>query len=90
MEKNNQVLILPAGGSREPASIKSVTSNKHYINMDGKEVFKFAVRIMEKSSLSALEKANIAIDDLDFLVPPHQANIRIIDAARKKIKSTYR
>ncbi len=63
---------MPAGGSREPASIKSVTSNKHYINMDGKEVFKFAVRIMEKSSLSALEKKQIlaSLIDLDFLDAP--------------------
>lgn len=82
--ENREVLIVPAGGSKEPASIESITNNHHYISMDGKEVFKFAVRIMEKSSLSALEKANMNIDDLNFLVP-HQANIRIIDSARKKL-----
>ena len=82
--EKGDVLILPAGGSREPASIESVKARRHYVNMDGREVFKFAVRIMEKSSLTALKKANMDIGDLDFLVP-HQANIRIIDSARKKL-----
>ena len=53
--------------------------------MDGREVFKFAVRAMENSFIRALELANLDLEDLDFLVP-HQANIRIIDSARKKLK----
>lgn len=78
------VLIVPAGGSRLPASIDTVNKKLHAIQMEGKEVFKFAVRIMEKASLNALEKANLNLEDLDFLVP-HQANIRIIDSALKKL-----
>jgi len=79
------VLIVPAGGSKLPASHETVNENLHTMQMDGKEVFKFAVRIMEKASINAIEKANLKIEDIDFLVP-HQANIRIIDSALKKLK----
>lgn len=79
------VLIVQAGGSRLPSSIETVDSKQHAIQMDGKEVFKFAVRIMEKSSVNVLEKAGLDLEELDFLLP-HQANIRIIDAALKKLK----
>lgn len=82
---NGSVLTQPAGGSRLPASIETVENRLHFIKMDGKEVFKFAVRVMERASMNALEKANIKLEDLDFLVP-HQANMRIIDAAAKKLK----
>lgn len=81
---NGDSLIQPGGGSREPASIKSIENNLHYIHMDGKEVFKFAVRVMGKSAMTVLEKANMSIDDLDYLIP-HQANIRIIESSRKKL-----
>lgn len=82
---NGEVLIVPAGGSKMPASHESVDNRLHSFKMDGKEVFKFAVRVIEKSSLNVLEKANLTLDDIDFFVP-HQANIRIIDAAMKKLK----
>ena len=82
---NGDVLIVPAGGSRLPTTIETVTNKLHSIQMEGKDVFKFAVRIMVKASLDAVEKANLKLEDLDFLVP-HQANIRIIDAALKKLK----
>jgi 3-oxoacyl-[acyl-carrier-protein] synthase-3 len=81
---NGDALILPAGGSRMPASIETVTDRLHSIKMDGKEVFKFAVRVMEKASLNVLENVHLKLEDLDFLIP-HQANVRIIDAARKKL-----
>jgi len=76
---------MPAGGSRLPASYETVSNNLHTINMDGREVFKFAVRVIEKTSLNALNKANITLDGIDYLVP-HQANIRIIESATKKLK----
>lgn len=82
---SGDVLIQPAGGSRLPASIDTIENRLHSIKMDGKEVFKFAVRVMERASKNALEKANLQLEDLDFLVP-HQANTRIIDAAAKKLK----
>ncbi|WP_333657574.1 beta-ketoacyl-ACP synthase III [Tissierella praeacuta] len=80
-----EVLTQPAGGSRIPASIDTIESKLHFIKMDGKEVFKFAVRVMEKTSINTLKKANLELNDLDFLIP-HQANMRIIDAAAKKLK----
>lgn len=83
--RGGSTLIQPAGGSRTPATQESVKDRLHYLKMDGKEVFKFAVRAMESSSLETLEKSGIDIEDLDFLVP-HQANKRIIDSARKKLK----
>ena len=83
---NGEVLVQPAGGSRLPASMDTVENRLHFIKMDGKEVFKFAVRVMERASTNALEKANLQLGDLDFLVP-HQANMRIIDAAAKKFKT---
>lgn len=80
-------LTLPAGGSRTPASHDTVDQRLHYIKMDGSEVFKFAVRIMAKSSKTVIDKAGWSMDDLDYLVP-HQANIRIISSAGKKLHLT--
>ena len=78
-------LIVPAGGSKNPASLETVNNGDNYLRMEGREVFKFAVRKMPEATLKALEKANLGLEDLDFLVP-HQANMRIIDAAAKKLK----
>ncbi|NLC03504.1 MAG: ketoacyl-ACP synthase III [Tissierellia bacterium] len=78
-------LIVPAGGSRTPTTSETLKQKQHLLQMDGKEVFKFGVRIMEKATRKALEKANLTTEDVDFLVP-HQANIRIIDSATKKLK----
>lgn len=79
------LLIVPSSGSRMPTSEETVRENLHTIQMEGKEVFKFAVRIMEKSSMNVLDKANLQVEDLDFFIP-HQANMRIIDSALKKLK----
>ncbi len=78
-------LTQPAGGSRRPASLETVENKLHTVHMNGKEVFKFAVRAMEKASITALEKADISLDEIDFLIP-HQANIRIINSAAKRLK----
>ncbi|HHU64346.1 MAG TPA: ketoacyl-ACP synthase III [Clostridiales bacterium] len=78
------VLKLPAGGSRMPASHETVEKKLHYIDMDGSEVFKFAVRIMASTTKEVLKKANISLEDIDLLIP-HQANIRIIDGAIKRL-----
>lgn len=72
-------LIMPGGGSRDPEIKKS-----RYIWMDGKEVFKFAVSVLPESVKKVTEKAGINISDIDLLIP-HQANIRIIDFALKKL-----
>ncbi|HWI52254.1 MAG TPA: beta-ketoacyl-ACP synthase III [Symbiobacteriaceae bacterium] len=78
-------LQLPAGGSRQPASAETVANRLHYIKMDGTEVYKFAVRVMNEATVEVMEKAGITREDLDLLVP-HQANIRIIEAAMKRLK----
>lgn len=80
-----EFLTQQGGGSRLPASIETVEKKLHTIDMNGKEVFKFAVRIMDKSVKELLEKNNFSLSDLDYLIP-HQANIRIIDAASKRLK----
>lgn len=77
-------LYLPAGGAKKPASHETVDLGLHYIKMEGSDVFKFAVRAMESSSITAIEKAGLEINQIDYMVP-HQANIRIIQAAAKKL-----
>ncbi len=79
------LLKVEAGGSRKPASLETVEQRLHYIYMDGSEVFKFAVRIMASASEEAVRMAGLTSEDVDYLVP-HQANMRIIDAARKRLK----
>jgi len=79
------LLKLPAGGSREPASIASVTERKHFVHMEGNDVFKFAIKIMGEAALKALANAGLGPFDVDYLVP-HQANIRIIQSAAKRLK----
>ena len=77
-------LSQPAGGSRKPASHETVDAGEHFIHMDGSEVFKFAITIMGKTAKSVLKKAEMTSDDVDLLVP-HQANIRIINSAAKRL-----
>lgn len=78
-------LIQPAGGSRNPASPETVEANDHTIHMNGPEVFKFAIQIMGKTAKRALAKANMKAEELDMLFP-HQANLRIISSAAKRLK----
>lgn len=77
-------LMQPAGGSRKPASHETVDAHEHSVHMDGSEVFKFAVKIMASTSLRVLEKASLKSEDVDLLIP-HQANIRIINSAAKRL-----
>ena len=76
-------LIVPAGGSRIPASIQSIKERKHYIKQDGKTVFKYAVKGMADVSKTILTKNNLTGDDISLFIP-HQANKRIIDAAAER------
>jgi 3-oxoacyl-[acyl-carrier-protein] synthase III len=79
-----KTLYVPAGGSRKPATHDTVRDNEHTIFMNGKEVFKIAVRSMEDISREALAEAGVAIDDV-ALVIPHQANKRIITALAERL-----
>ena len=78
------LLYLPGGGSRIPATEESVKAGLHTVKMDGSEVFKFAVRIMGKTVDTSLAKAGLSKDDIDVVIP-HQANHRIIQSAAKRI-----
>jgi 3-oxoacyl-[acyl-carrier-protein] synthase-3 len=77
-------LLVPAGGSRQPASPESVEARAHFLKMEGQPVYRFATRVIPGSILEALEKANLTPADLGLVIP-HQANIRIIHAAREKL-----
>lgn len=80
-----ELLKMPAGGSRLPASLSTVDLRQHYVFMNGNEVFKFAIKTMGAAAVKALDKAGLTRDDVDVLVP-HQANMRIIQAAAKRLK----
>jgi len=78
------LLKLPAGGSLLPASSETVAGREHFIKMAGNEVFKFAVRIMESSASAVIRSAGLSPDDVAWFVP-HQANVRIIQAAAQRL-----
>ena len=79
------LLTLAGGGSRYPANESTLVNGKHYIQMDGKEVFKFATRVMASATQEVLACADLTIDQVQWIIP-HQANIRIIEAAARGLK----
>ena len=83
--KQSDLLILPAGGSKCPPTKETVKEGLHYLQMEGKEVFKHAVRRMEDAIKTCLEKTGLDFKNIDWLVP-HQANIRIIESLAKRFK----
>lgn len=78
------LLIVPGGGSRNPAGPETVLSKMHYIKMNGREVYRFATRVMASASKQAVERAGWRLDQIDLFLP-HQANQRIIDSAAKAL-----
>ena len=79
------LLTLQGGGSRNPATEATIQDGKHFIEMDGKEVFRFATRVMAQATREALDAAGMTLEDVQWIVP-HQANIRIIEAAARGLK----
>ena len=77
-------LNLPAGGSRMPPTAETIASGAHYVHMNGREVFKFATRVLVSSGEAILDQCNLSVEDVDVYVP-HQANVRIIDHAVAKL-----
>jgi 3-oxoacyl-[acyl-carrier-protein] synthase-3 len=73
-------LQMKAGGSKFPATHETVEKKEHTVRQDGKTVFKYAVKNMADVSVEIMQKNNLSKDDVDWFVP-HQANMRIIDAA---------
>jgi len=77
-------LYLPAGGSRAPTSEETVARHEHYVHMNGREVFKFATRVLVSSAEKLLDQLGLTVDDVDLYVP-HQANVRIIKHAVERL-----
>jgi len=78
-------LIIQGGGSKHPTTEATVQAGKHFIEMDGNEVFRFATRVMAQATRETLEIVGIQLDDIKWIIP-HQANIRIIAAAARGLK----
>jgi 3-oxoacyl-[acyl-carrier-protein] synthase III len=78
------LLEIPAGGSRLPTSADTFAERGHYLKMQGKEVFRKAVRASVDSAKATLDRAGATVDDVTWFVP-HQANLRIIEAACQRL-----
>ena len=81
----SDLLTLPAGGSHMPATEETVKRGQHYIHMDGNEVFRFATRVMAQATREVVEGAGLKMEEVRWIVP-HQANLRIIQAAARGLK----
>ncbi len=79
-----EVLEVPSGISRNPASDATVAAREHFIRMQGKKLYPFAVRSMEEATRRCLENSGWGAADLDLFIP-HQANLRIIEAVRERL-----
>ncbi len=79
------LLMLPGGGAKNPAGPESVTSGLHYIKMNGREVYRFATRVVVQATRQVAEQAGWPLDQVDLFIP-HQANARIIESATKSLK----
>jgi 3-oxoacyl-[acyl-carrier-protein] synthase-3 len=77
-----ELLIQPAGGSAHPATAETVAARQHFVQMHGRQVFRFATRIMPEASRAVLKKAGMTAEDVSLFVP-HQANDRILQMAAK-------
>jgi 3-oxoacyl-[acyl-carrier-protein] synthase-3 len=75
---------LPAGGSRLPASQDTIDEGLHYLKMQGQELFRRAVRVVVESVNVTLARSGITADDINWFIP-HQANLRIIEAAASRL-----
>ncbi|MBN2185503.1 MAG: ketoacyl-ACP synthase III [Candidatus Krumholzibacteriota bacterium] len=80
-----ELLYLPGGGSRNPITKENLEQRLQYVKMKGDGLFKYAVRSMVDAAKSTLVEAGLTTKDVDFLIP-HQANIRIIEGVRKRLK----
>ncbi len=79
-----ELLGMPAGGSRAPATHETIDKRMHYIKMRGRELFKLGVKAMSEAGLRAMEAGNLTLDDVALCIP-HQANKRIIDAVAERL-----
>jgi 3-oxoacyl-[acyl-carrier-protein] synthase-3 len=82
--KGRHYLHIKAGGSKRPVSHKTVDNLEHFVHQDGQTVFKYAVSRMADVAVEIMQKNNIKLEDLAWLVP-HQANMRIIEAVARRM-----
>ena len=80
-----ELLFQPAGGSAIPASEVTIANRQHFLKMNGKEIFKKAVRVMGQSCAKSLDSCNLSSDAIDLVIP-HQANMRIIESLAKRLE----
>jgi 3-oxoacyl-[acyl-carrier-protein] synthase-3 len=80
----NKHLYIPGWGAVVPESADLFPEYRPYLQMNGNEVFRFAVRVMGDAAADAVERAGLSFKDIDMLIP-HQANLRIIDAAARRL-----
>ncbi len=79
------LLKIPGGGCRVPSSKESIEQSLHTLKMEGKEIFKTAVKVMSEATLEAAQRAGLKLEDFSLVIP-HQANIRIIQAIGERLK----
>jgi 3-oxoacyl-[acyl-carrier-protein] synthase-3 len=79
-----EILLQPAGGSREPLTPEGIADKRHLVKMNGREVYKHAVRNMAAASKAALEANGLSPDDVTWVIA-HQANIRIIEGVAERV-----
>lgn len=82
--KEGDLIKLPAGGSRIPATKKSIEDKLHFIKMNGTELFKHAVKVMAEAALEATRPLGLKAEDISLVIP-HQANVRILNAVAKRM-----
>lgn len=78
------LLYQPGGGSRQPATVETVADRLHYLRMNGREVFKRAILVMERVILELLAEQGVSAEEVDCVIP-HQANFRIIDSLAERL-----
>ncbi len=78
-------LIFPGCGGVNPPSHEVINQRLHYLRMDGQRVFKFATRVLADSVSRVVARSGLTPDDVELIIP-HQANDRIIELARRKLK----
>lgn len=79
------LLIIPAGGSILPTTAETLTQRQNCLHMNGQEVFRFATQAVVQSTERVVKKAGLKMEDIHLIVP-HQANLRIIESAAKRLK----
>jgi 3-oxoacyl-[acyl-carrier-protein] synthase-3 len=81
----SDLLTIPAGGSRNPTTEATFRAGMHYIYMDGREVYRFATRVMASATEEAVSASGFKVEDIALIIP-HQANYRIIEAAARGLR----